>query len=97
MKYSLRFRWRYYNDSLQIMRFKHEAREFKFGVIKKININQTYTLSLDITEDKYILCVDNVCTITDRTCPKTYRRYYLYPYFGGDETSPHDIVIKIKD
>jgi len=23
-------------------------------------------------------------------------RYYLWPYFGGDETAPHDITIKIK-
>tara|TARA_Y100000385_G_scaffold287717_1_gene352557 strand:+ start:2269 stop:2808 length:540 start_codon:yes stop_codon:yes gene_type:complete len=97
MKYSIRFGWRYYNDSLQILWFKHEAGEFTFDVIKKIKINRTYTLSLHITENEYILCVDNVCTITNRTCPKTYRRYYLYPYFGGDETAPHDIVIKIKD
>ena len=22
--------------------------------------------------------------------------YYLWPYFGGDETAPHDIKIKVK-
>ena len=25
------------------------------------------------------------------------RRYYLYPYFGGNEYAPHDITIKIKE
>ena len=25
------------------------------------------------------------------------RRYYLYPYFGGNEFAPHDITIKIKE
>jgi hypothetical protein len=23
--------------------------------------------------------------------------YRLYPYFGGDETAPHDITISIRD
>ena len=25
------------------------------------------------------------------------KRYYLYPYFGGNEYAPHDITIKIKE
>ena len=97
MEYSIRFGWRYFSNQLQILWFKHEAGEFSYEVIKSININQVYTLSLDITEDHYILCVDNVCTLTDRTCMKNYKRYYLYPYFGGDETAPHDITIRIKE
>jgi hypothetical protein len=27
---------------------------------------------------------------------KNKRNYILYPYFGGDEVSPHDMTIKIK-
>lgn len=97
MEYSIRFGWRYFNDSLQILWFKHTAGEFTFDVIKEINTDQIYTCSLEITEDEYILCVDDVCTVTDRTCMQNYKRYYLYPYFGGDETAPHDIVIRIKE
>ncbi len=97
MEYSIRFGWRYFNDSLQILWFKHTAGEFTFDVIKEINTDQIYTCSLEITENEYILCVDDVCTVTDRTCMQNYKRYYLYPYFGGDETAPHDIVIRIKE
>jgi hypothetical protein len=32
-----------------------------------------------------------------RHCSGTYRRYRLYPYFGGDEVAPHDITIKITE
>ena len=30
-------------------------------------------------------------------CGVNYRKYYLYPYFGGDETAPHNVKIKIKE
>ena len=52
MKYSMRFGWRYYRDSLQILWFKHEAGEFTFGVIANIEINKSYTCTLDIFEDE---------------------------------------------
>ena len=97
MEYSIRFGWRYFNDSLQILWFKHTAGEFTFDVIKEINTDQIYTCSLEITEDHYILGVYGHHAITDRTCMQNYKRYYLYPYFGGDETAPHDIVIRIKE
>jgi len=25
------------------------------------------------------------------------KRYYLYPYFGGNEFAPHDITVKIRE
>jgi len=96
MKYSMRFGWRYYGDSLQILWFKHEAGEFTFSVIADIEINKSYTCTLDIFEDEYIMSVDNISTVIPRACPNDYKRYYLYPYFGGDETAPHTIKIKIK-
>ena len=36
------------------------------------------------------------CVYVDRNCPVEDKRYMLYPYFGGDETAPHDIKIQIK-
>lgn len=96
MKYSMRFGWRYYGDKLQILWFKHEAGEFTFGVIANIEINKPYTCTLDIFEDEYIMSVDNISTVIPRACPDDYKRYYLYPYFGGDEVAPHTIKIKIK-
>jgi len=84
MEYSIRFGWRYYNNKLEILWFKHESGDFTFGVIKEIEINKSYTYTL------------NVCSIIPRKCNNEYKRYYLYPYFGGDETAPHNITIKIK-
>lgn len=96
MEYSIRFGWRYYQDKLQILWFKHEAGEFSFEVIKDIEINQSYTCILEINENEYIMRVNDISTVIPRICPNDYRRYYLYPYFGGDETAPHKIIIRLK-
>ncbi len=96
MEYSIRFGWRYYGGSLQILWFKHEAGEFTFGIITSVEINKSHTCTLDIFEDEYIMSVNNISTVISRACPNDYKRYYLYPYFGGDEVAPHTIKIKIK-
>jgi len=97
MEYSIRFGWRYYQNRLQLLWFKHEAGIFSFGLIKNIKINKSYNCTIKITDNNYILCVDNTCESITRICSKNYMRYVLYPYFGGDEKAPHDITIKIKN
>ena len=42
------------------------------------------------------MSVDDISTVIPRACDMNYKRYYLYPYFGGDEVAPHTIKIKIK-
>ncbi len=96
MEYSMRFGWRYYKDKLQILWFKHEAGKFTFDVITSIELNKPYTCTLDIFEDEYIVSVGGITTIVSRPCSDYKKRYYLYPYFGGDEVAPHTIKIKIK-
>ncbi len=96
MKYSMRFGWRYYQNKLQILWFKHEAGKFTFDVITSIETDKPYTCILDIFDDEYIMSVDGITTIVPRMCSSNNKRYYLYPYFGGDEVAPHTIKIKIK-
>ena len=45
---------------------------------------------------KYILRVNGVVVEVNRVCTKDFKRYKLYPYFGGDERAPHNIKIKLK-
>tara|TARA_R110001599_G_scaffold26866_1_gene94760 strand:+ start:2973 stop:3521 length:549 start_codon:yes stop_codon:yes gene_type:complete len=95
-KNSIRFGWRWLNDSLEILWFKHEDGDFSFGNITTIDLNTSYQYSITFTEDSYILIVDGVEVEIDRKHSGTYRKYYLYPYFGGDEKAPHNITIRIK-
>tara|TARA_B100001093_G_C26834145_1_gene1017562 strand:+ start:2305 stop:2844 length:540 start_codon:yes stop_codon:yes gene_type:complete len=96
LKYSIRFGWRWINDNLEIHWFRHQHDQFEFGKIKSVELGKTYNYILEIKDNEYILCVDDTCVKLDRTCSQEYRKYKLYPYFGGDEKSPHDIKIRIK-
>jgi len=97
MDNSMRFGWRYYNDKLQLLWFKHEKGTFDYGFIKYIRPNISYSCTMTIQDDSYVMSVDDTCVIIPRNCNKfNYTRYILWPYFGGDEAAPHDIKIKIK-
>ena len=93
---SIRFGWRWLNDSLEIHWFKHEAGEFSFDLIKRINLCEEHYYELTIFRWDYKLEVDGTYVYIPRNCPSDKRRYQLFPYFGGDETAPQDINIKIK-
>lgn len=97
LEYSIRFGWRYYQNELQLLWFKHEAGVFEYGFMKNIKINKSYNCNIQITDDEYMLSVDDIHKSIPRICSKDYIRYFLYPYFGGDEKAPHDIIIKIKN
>lgn len=96
MENSIRFGWRWLNDSLEILWFKHEDGNFSFDKITSIELNVPYDCSIGLSDDSYILKIGNEEKIIDRKCSGKNKKYYLYPYFGGDETAPHDINIKIK-
>ena len=96
---SIRLGWRCVNNGLQILWFKHEDGEFSFDFLKEIEINKTYEAFILINDDNYIIGFDDEFATVPRKCDnKTDNlKYYLWPYFGGDETAPHNIIIKIRD
>jgi len=96
MDNSIRFGWRWLNDSLEIHWFKHEHGEFSFDLIKRVSICEEHYYELTISTWDYELSVDGTYVHVPKNCPDKYRRYQLYPYFGGNESAPHDITIKIK-
>lgn len=95
---SARFGWRWYNNQLQLHAYvyKYEKRSSKF--LKAIPFNQTVHCSISIKGDDYIFVADEDTVKVSRG-PKqaTAAGYKLFPYFGGDETAPHNIRIKIKE
>jgi hypothetical protein len=97
MQSSIRIGWRWYNDNLELLWFKHFDGNFSFGKIKNVNLNEVINCSIELGESKYIVSVDGDTVETDRPCGLNQGRYYLWPYFGGNEKAPHDIKIKIKE
>jgi hypothetical protein len=87
--------WRW-KDSLEIHWFKHENGSFTFAKITSIDLCKPYDYYLKIHDWDYEVAVDGVKVFVPRNCVTHSRKYQLFPYFGGDETAPHDITIKIK-
>ena len=92
---SIRFGWRW-TDSLEIHWFKHENGKFSFDKITSVTLCNPHNYYLKIHDWDYEMQVDDVKIFVPRNCVTNRRRYQLYPYFGGDETAPHNITIKIK-
>jgi len=99
-KYSIRLGWRYIKNELQLCWLRHEEGIHSSGTIKTIEPDIIYNATIDIKTFYYIITIDGDTTMVRRRPEGNWgivRRYYLYPYFGGNEYAPHDITIKIKE
>ena len=99
-KYSIRLGWRYLNEQLELCWLRHEEGKHSSATIRTIEPDVIYNATIDIKTFYYVIVINNDTTMVRRR-PEGYwglvRRYYLYPYFGGNEYAPHDITIKIKE
>ena len=99
-KYSIRLGWRYINNELQLCWLRHEEGRHSSATIRTIEPDVIYNATIDIKTFYYVIVIDNDTTLVRRRPEGNWgliRRYYLYPYFGGNEYAPHDITIKIKE
>ena len=99
-KYSIRLGWRYIEGNIELCWFKRENGNASSGFITNIKINEINSAVIDVETFYYVIVVNNDTTMVRRRPDGfwgTIRRYYLYPYFGGNEYAPHDITIKIKE
>ena len=99
-KYSIRLGWRYINNNLELCWLRHEEGRHSSATIRTIEPDVIYNATIDIQTFYYVIVVDSDTTLVRRRPEGNWgliRRYYLYPYFGGNEYAPHDITIKIKE
>ncbi|WP_207430809.1 hypothetical protein [Sabulibacter ruber] len=94
---SARFGWRWYNNRLELHAYSYVNSKNTSTFITAIDLNKPYMCELTLTEDKYVFQVGNKKVEQDRGCAGEGKGYQLYPYFGGDETAPHEINIQIKE
>lgn len=94
---SARFGWRWLNGKLEIHGYVYNNGERLSQYITSVSLGESHTYQIRITDDWYLFRVDNELANLPRTNNCDMGLYYmLYPYFGGDETAPHDIKILIK-
>ncbi|WMJ73874.1 hypothetical protein RCC89_11980 [Cytophagaceae bacterium ABcell3] len=94
---SARFGWRWYQEELQIFAYCYSNGQRNMEYITSVDLGKEYQYSIKKDRGQYIFSVNNQSTTMDRGCSGNGRSYYLFPYFGGTETAPHDITIHIQE
>jgi hypothetical protein len=97
-QYSARFGWRWSNNSLRLFAYLYNQGAVTSKELAIVPIGKEITCSIQVTASSYLFTVNGVTERLPRMAatPKG-KGYQLYPYFGGDETAPHDINIWIKN
>jgi hypothetical protein len=95
---SARIGWRWYNNELQLFGYNYNNTAVKTQFIKAVSLNKDINCAIKVAAGSYIFNVDGTQVTMTRTAPDPQAvGYQLYPYFGGDEVAPHDIIIRVKD
>ena len=96
-QYSCRVGWRASGDSIELLIYKRDDNNIGFKSLKKVYPDQIVNVTLDFKDTIYTSCIDGICDTLVRPCPDwSGRKYSLFPFFGGQETAPHKMKIRIK-
>ncbi|WP_421871169.1 hypothetical protein [Marinoscillum sp.] len=94
---SVRFGWRWLDGKIDILAYCYVNGERIIEQIGSTQPNHTNSYEIRLTDTEYQLTMDDKTISIARSKPCDTGSYYmLFPYFGGDETAPHDITISIR-
>jgi hypothetical protein len=94
---SARFGWRWFNNQLEIHAYTYLNKVRQSKLVDIVELNKAYTYEIILTDNKYTFKLNGKTVELPRHCNGQGEGYQLYPYFGGDETAPHDIIIAIRE
>ena len=97
-QFSARMGWRWSDGALRLFAYVYNNGSVSSEEVATVAIGSEVACSIRADDGSYVFTVNDVT----RTMPRTAgsgaaRGYQLYPYFGGDETAPHQIRIWIRD
>ena len=94
---SARFGWRWYSNQLEIHAYTYLNKVRQSRLVGVVELNKAYRYQIQLLDNKYVFTLNDKVIELPRHCTGNGEGYQLYPYFGGDETAPHDIKIAIKE
>jgi len=97
-QYSARIGWRWSDGALHLFAFVHNASKIVSEEIAAVPIGKPIRCRLAVEGNKYLFfCNEWLKTVPRASTTPKGKGYLLYPYFGGDETAPHEVTIWIKN
>ena len=95
--YSARFGWRWSDNALRLFAYIYNEGSMSSKELGTIAIGSQANCEIKVDSSTYIFTLNGTSTSMPRlSTTTTGSGYQLYPYFGGDETAPHDINIWIR-
>ena len=95
-QYSARFGWRWSDNALRLFAYVYNDGVVSSKELTTISLNTDIHCSIKISGNKYVFTVnESIYEMSRKAQTEKAVGYQLYPYFGGDETAPHDIKIRI--
>ena len=97
---SARFGWNWdlENKVMKLHAYSYNDSNRQYAFIKNVPLKTVLNLSLRAQGDEYIFIAGGVEVRLPRHCGSEWAfGYKLFPYFGGDETAPHDMNIWLKE
>jgi len=94
---SARFGWRWSDGALRLFGYVYKSGVRNSLEIGNFNLNSDIICSIKLNGSNYTFTANGLSISLPRGLSTlTARGYQQYPYFGGDETAPHTINIKIR-
>lgn len=95
---SARFGWRWSDNALRLFAYCYKNSVMSFKEIGTVTIGAENSCSIRIDGGNYVFNLNGTEVTMERGCTDTTgSRFKLFPFFGGSENAPHDILIKIKE
>ncbi|MDQ3277864.1 MAG: hypothetical protein M3Q06_06035, partial [Bacteroidota bacterium] len=96
--YSARLGWRWSEGALRLFAYIYNNGARQEKEVTAVPIGKNILCSIAVTKGAYVFTVDEKLETLPRlsTTPLA-KGYRLYPYFGGDETAPHEVRILIRE
>jgi hypothetical protein len=97
-QYSARFGWRWSDNALRLFAYVYNEGVVTSKELALVDIGKEINCSIQVTNSSYLFTVNSITERMPRMAgtPKA-QGYQLYPYFGGDEKAPHDVILWIRN
>jgi len=94
---SARFGWRWLNGVLEIHAYTYHEGVRSSEYIGEVDLNKSYHYEIALEKDHYTFLLEGHDPVRMERAKKCTKGFYymLFPYFGGNENAPHDIMIRI--
>ncbi len=97
-QFSARLGWRWNANALELFAYVYNQGIVSYKELTTIELSVETMCSIKVSPDYYLFTVNNYTDSLPRLSKTPLATgYQLYPYFGGDEVSPHDLNIWIKN